>query len=162
MVTYTLLMENKQIAFGVVGVLIGFVLGFFVSQAVQGPSAVMPPQAAPQTGASSQLPEGHPPVEQMEQLRQLEEHAEEHPEHVDVLIQLGNAYYDMKRFDAAIGWYEKAMALDPENVDVNNDLGTSYFATGDMLKSVSTLERSLELNADNPVALQKIWAGSIL
>lgn len=148
-------MKNRQLAFGIVGILIGFVLGFFVSQAVQKP-APMPIRAEGASTAAEELPEGHPPIEVMQQIQALEQHAAEHPEHADVKIQLGNAYYDMKRFDRAVIWYEQALELEPGNVDVNNDLGTSYFAVGQQEKAIATLQHSLELEADNPVALQNL------
>ena len=59
-----------------------------------------------------------------------EEHAEEHPEHTDVLVQLGNAYYDMKRFDKAIAWYEKALELEPRP-EVLANLSLAYRMAND-------------------------------
>jgi cytochrome c-type biogenesis protein CcmH/NrfG len=153
MVTYTVIMEHKRIAFGIVGILIGFVLGFFGSQALQHPQTQSP---QPVVAEQSDLPEGHPPVAQMEQVLELEEHAKEHPEHVDVKIQLGNSYYDMRRFDKAVEWYQTAMEIDPSNVNVNNDLGTSYFAIGNSEKAIEILSKSLKLEPNNPVALQNL------
>lgn len=147
-------MKHKQIAFGVVGLLIGFVLGFFVNKALVEPSAAAPAQAS--AAASGQLPEGHPPIDALQEIQELEQHAKEHPDHADVKIRLGNSYYNMGRYDVAIGWYESALQLEPNNVDVNNDLATCYFATGDASKAIELLQKSLQLEKDNPVALQNL------
>ncbi len=146
-------MKHTEIPIAVVGILIGFVAGFFTSEILRQPDTS---PATVATADSGNLPEGHPPVEVMEQLVKLEEHAREHPEHVDVKIQLGNAYYDMGRFDAAQQWYQQALDLQPENVNVMNDLASSYFATGQVEKSVELLERSLKAEPDNAVALQNL------
>ncbi len=148
-------MKSQQIALGVVGLLIGFVFGFFLSQYLQSAesSQAVPVAAVAEQG---QLPEGHPPLNSLQEIESLEAHAQEHPEHVEVKIQLGNAYFDMHRFEEAIKWYEKAQELQPENVQVNNDLGVAYYASGNMDRSVQILERSLQMDKDQPVALMNL------
>ncbi len=150
-------MKQQQIATGVVGLLIGFVLGFFISQYTQ--SGSQSPAPAGQVAVNSgqqQLPDGHPPLDTLDQIQELEAHAEEHPEHVEVKVQLGNAYFDLRRFDEAIKWYELAQQQDPDNIKVNNDLGTAYYASGKVDESIRILERSLQMQKDEPVALMNL------
>lgn len=150
-------MDNKQITTGVVGILIGCILGFFASQIfLQDPSRVG--EQPPQTGSqdSSQLPTEHPPAEVMEQLTELQNWAQENPQDSQVRISLGNTYYDMGRFDAAINWYEEALQLEPDNVDVRTDLGTAYLYTGNPIKAVERYKRSLEMSPDHIQTLQNI------
>ncbi len=149
-------MKHKQIAFGVVGLLIGFVLGFFTDRAVTEIGAPSATAARTAASPSATLPEGHPPVDTLAQIQEMEKHAQEHPEHTDVKIRLGDAYYDMGRFDSAIPWYEQALQQEPNNINVLNDLATCYFSTGDTAKSVELLNKSLELEKDHPVALQNL------
>jgi len=95
-------------------------------------------------------------VDTVNQLKEMEQHARENPAHIDVRIRLGDAYYDMQRFDAAIPWYEEALKLDSTKVNVVNDLATCYLATGNTPKAIELASHSLELEKDNPVALQNL------
>ncbi len=150
-------MDNKQITTGVVGIVIGFILGFFASQIfLPNPSRVG--EQPPQTGSqdSSQLPAEHPPVEVMERLTELQDWAQTHPQDSQARISLGNSYYDMGRFDGALNWYEEALQLEPDNVDVRTDLGTAYLYTGNPIKAVEHYKSSLEMNPDHIQTLQNI------
>jgi cytochrome c-type biogenesis protein CcmH/NrfG len=150
-------MGNKQIITGVVGIVIGCILGFFTSQIfLQTPSRVGEQQPQTASQDSSQLPTEHPPAEVMEKLEELQEWAQTHPEDSQVRISLGNTYYDMGRFDAAINWYEEALQLEPENVDVRTDLGTAYLYTGNPIKAVERYQRSLEMDPNHIQTLQNI------
>lgn len=142
-------MNSKQTVTGLVGILIGFILGFFVSQWVQGPQVPGTPPAS----SAGALPENHPTPEMIEKLQHLQEHAEKEPENLDARIQLGNAYYDMGRFDAAIRWYEEALRIDPENVNVNTDLATAYLYTGNPGKGIELYKKSLALDPKHPQTL---------
>ncbi|MBI4445169.1 MAG: tetratricopeptide repeat protein [Acidobacteria bacterium] len=148
-------MENKQIVTGIVGVVVGFILGFFVSLVVNQPQSASSP-ATGKAGESSQMPENHPPPEVMEQVRQLLAQTEKEPQNKEVRITLGNIYYDMGRFDAAITWYEQALALDQSNVNVRTDLGTSYLYTGNAGKAIEMYQKSLEIQPDHPQTLQNL------
>lgn len=151
-------MKRQRVAFGLVGILVGFVLGFFLSRYLESTKAppAGPAGQAAASGGGQQLPEGHPPIDAMQQIQELEAHAREHPEHVEVKIQLANAYFDLHRFDEAIRWYEAAQELQPDNIQVNNDLGTAYYASGKVDEGIRILERSLQLQQDEPVALMNL------
>ena len=147
-------MKNKVIVTGVVGILIGFILGFFVSQIfVQNPSRGSGQQSTAETQPPFQLPAEHPPPEVMEMLGELQTRAEANPQDSQTRIALANAYYDMGRFDAAIQWYEQALQLKPDDVNVQTDLGTAYLYSGNPIKAVELYERSLEIEPDHAQTL---------
>jgi cytochrome c-type biogenesis protein CcmH/NrfG len=129
--------------------LVGFILGYFVNEAVNGPR-----DAA--SVASSALPENHPSPEVLQRLGELLEHVQNHPDDRESLVKLGNSFYDMGRFDAAIEWYEKAVTLDPSDVDVMTDLGTSYLYTGNREAALDRFRKSLEVDENHPQTLQNI------
>ena len=149
-------MKNKQIVTAVVGTLVGFILGFFLSQIfVQAPAGMGRQEVAPTQG-SSQMPSDHPPTEVMEQLTEFQEQAEADPGNSRARIALGNAYYDMGRFDGAIQWYEEALLLMPDDVDVRTDLGTAYLYSGNPIKAVELYRRSLEIQPEHAQTLYNI------
>ena len=51
------------------------------------------------------------------------------PGNAKVQIDLGNVLY-RRRYQEAIGHYQKALELDPKNVSVSTDLGTALCAPG--------------------------------
>ena len=150
-------MHSKQLVTGAVGMVIGFILGFFTFQIlVQDPSGVGEQGSATSAPASSQLPAEHPPEEVMEGLRELQSRAQTDSQNSQVRIMLGDSYYDMGRFDAAIDWYEQALQLEPNNVNVRTDLGTAYLYSGNPIKAVDRYRRSLEIEPDHVQTLQNI------
>ena len=149
-------MSSKQIVTGVVGVIVGFILGFFVAQYVEQNRSAAPSSQAPAAGQEARMPEGHPPPETIERLRELQQRAQANPQDPQVRIVLANLYYDMGRFDAAINWYEEVLNLDPSNVSVRTDLGTAYLYTGNPTKAIELYRKSLEIQPDHPQTLQNL------
>lgn len=144
-------MNRKEIVTGVVGIVVGFILGFFVAQGLQAPAGGA--QGNPETGG---LPQDHPSPEVMEQVAKLTEQAKAEPSNREVRVSLGNAFYDMGRFDAAIPWYEQALNLNPNDVHVTTDLGTCYLYTGAPEKAIATYQKSLEIQPNHGQTLQNL------
>lgn len=149
-------MGRKQIVTGILGIVIGFVVGFFSSRVIEPSQETQSPQLQTTTENASQMPEEHPPPEIVARLQALKERARENPRDKEIRIALGNLYYDMGRFDSAIEWYEEALNLDPSNVQVRTDLGTSYLYTGNAVKAIELYHRSLEAQPDHPQTLQNL------
>jgi len=149
-------MKNRQIVFILVGVAIGFVLGFFTSDLInQEPVPVGASQASVQ-GQTEQLPQNHPSMEDMQKLQAMQQQAASDPNDKQVRVALGNTYYDMQRFDAAIKWYEEAVRLDPNNANVNTDLGTCYLYTNNPEKAIELYKKSLTVDQKHPQSLQNL------
>ena len=150
-------MKNRLYAAGAVGIVVGFILGFFTAQFQKREPVVAPIQqtGAPQSSQSG-LPQGHPPAEVLEELGKLQKRAEEHPEDKQVRIVLGNSYYDMGRFDAAVSWYQQALDLDPENLNVRTDLGTAQLYQGKVSEAIRTYKHCLKLDPNHPQTLQNL------
>jgi len=151
-------MTSKQIVVGVLGIVIGFILGFFTSEAIkkdQAPHVHSAEVAAPQ-GGDQKLPPDHPSMEDIQRLEQMQTQAQNNPKDAAVRVALGNAYYDMQRFDAAIPWYEQAVQLDGSSPDVNTDLGTCYLYTKNPEKAIEIYRKSLVINPKHPQTLQNL------
>ena len=143
-------MNRKQAVIGIVGIVIGFILGFFVAKGVTAP---VPPGADAQANA---LPKDHPSPEVMAQIEQLTNLAKQNPQDRETRLKLANFFYDMGRFDAAIPWYEEAFALDPSDVLVSTDLGTSYLYVGNVAKALDQYQQSLKIDPDHAQTLQNL------
>ena len=149
-------MKNKHLAFGIVGILIGFVTVFFFNEAFRYDASEDQLHQSQTTSAESELPHDHPTAQVLEKLRAMQEEAQEHPENYELRVILGNTYYDMSRFDSAIRWYEEALALNSESPNVTTDLGTAYFYTGQPDRAIELFRLSLELEKDHPQTLQNL------
>ena len=72
--------------------------------------------------------------------------AERAPEDVQVRIDLGDLYFDARRFEEAVPWYEAVVALDPEEVEVSTDLGVADYYLDDTDRALAQCARSLDVD----------------
>ena len=108
----------------VFGVLVGWILG---TQQPGRPAASAPPAAA----ARQQGGQSAPAVD-TERAADLERQAGAKPADIGVRTELANLYFDARRFDLAIPWYEAALKLDSKNVNLSTDLAVSYYSTNEI------------------------------
>jgi len=147
--------NRKQIASVVVGILVGYIGGFFTAKALDGG----PTQPLGQQASAEGMPENHPSPEAMERIRQLTEKARSDPNDREARVQLGNSFYDIGQFNSAIPWYEEAFALDGSDVLVSTDLGTCYLYLGNFDKAMEYYQKSLELSPNHPQTMQNMGIG---
>ncbi len=110
------------------------------SQRPAGPVAAI--QAPP--AQTLPVPEAPPPVDEARAV-ELHSAAESAPEDVQVRVDLGNLYFDARRFEDAILWFEAALALSPEEVEVSTDLGVAYYYLDDTDRALLQFARSLDV-----------------
>ncbi len=89
-----------------------------------------------------------PEVVAVDEMRvaELRAAAERAPEDVQVRIDLGDLYFDARRFEEAVSWYEAVVALDPEEVEVSTDLGVAYYYLDDTDRALTQFAHSLEVD----------------
>ena len=131
-------------------------MGFFLSEIRQQSDANAEEGSSTGKQEAGELPEGHPPPEIMARLQQLESLAQSNPQGKDARVALGNAYYDMRRFDAAIRWYSEALELEPDDVSVRTDLATSYLYMGNSIKALELYKESLKIDPNHAQTLQNV------
>jgi tetratricopeptide (TPR) repeat protein len=116
-----------------VGALLGFIGGYFAGGGGRpGPAPV------------AEVPEGT-----AGSLSELQRAAERDPENPQLLIALGNAWYDREDWDRAIQSYEKARRKAPEDPNLLSDLGAAYRNRGEFDRAVSLFERAHKNNRDH-------------
>lgn len=139
----------------VLGVALGYL---FRGSASPVPQVVAAPQSAgvqeESTKAKAALQQSAAP---------LLEAVNRNPADYDVLVKLGDIYYDGQQFPNAIQYYERALAIHPENPDVRTDLGTAYWYTGNADKALAEMETSLKYKPGHPQTLFNLgwvkWQG---
>ena len=133
-------MKSESIVFAVAGMCFGVILGWVIGTQQAGPRvpASPAPAAQPQAQQAPALDEGR-----VQALRTI---IDSDPKNASAHTQLANVYFDAERWDEAIEWYEKALALDPSDPDVSTDLGVSYYYTNRPDQALAQFDRSLKLD----------------
>ena len=107
--------------------------------------AVMPAD----TAMSGAMPPNH---DMLMQTKMLEDYLKNNPGDLEHLIMLGNLYFDLGRFDAAVDPYQKALKLKPDNDNVRVDYAVSLFNTGKGDSAVKELEQVIQHNPKHQTA----------
>ena len=74
----------------------------------------------------------------------LEKQFAAHPENVEVILALANAYADHRRWEEAVRLYKAAIVSDPENGDLYNRLGIVFVALDDQAEAEESYFRAIE------------------
>jgi tetratricopeptide (TPR) repeat protein len=129
---------------------------FTVPQTGTGPVAPAGAQA-PLPGAA--VGGGGPPAPVMQELAELRARLKANPSDLAALVTLSDMYFDAGKFDQAIGYYTRALALDPTNPDVRTDYATALHQTGHDIEALKQLDLVL---ADRPKFLQAMYNRAVV
>lgn len=78
---------------------------------------------------------------------------EKDPKDKEALLFLGNANYDIHRFDQAKEYYKRYLEIDPTRAGVRTDLATSYYNLKDVNSALRELRTVLTQAPDHEAAL---------
>ncbi len=96
-----------------------------------------------------QLPEGHPPVDETalkSRIAEQQEILKKDPENQEATVALANLNFDLKNYQEAIRFYEKALQRDSSNISLITDLGSSHMWMGNYDKAVELYNKSLSID----------------
>ena len=108
-------------------------------EVAEAPSVEAPPPA-PET-----LPPETLPVDET-RVAELRAGADRAPDDLQARVDLGDLYFNARRFADAVPWYEAVLSLDPDAIDVSTNLGTAYFYLDDTDRALAQFARSLEID----------------
>jgi cytochrome c-type biogenesis protein CcmH/NrfG len=80
------------------------------------------------------------------QIDALKRRLQSKPNDVDLLVQLGNTYFDSNMYTQSIEAYEKALALKPGNPNVLTDLGVMYRRNGQPDEAVKRFREAASIS----------------
>jgi len=145
-------MTKENILFVIVGLLAGFMGGFFFANSVnQNAAAPQSMQAATQTG---DLPAGHPAIPgagngAVPEVQAAIDKARQNPKDFDAQMKAAELYYQIQRFEGAIEFLKNANELQPDNVEVMVNLGNAYFDAGRYEDAEKSYAKALTKKSDD-------------
>jgi tetratricopeptide (TPR) repeat protein len=145
-------MSREALAYAVSCTFLGVLIGWMIGTQRTGPAAAAPAQASSAGASAGQQPEAPPPLD-VQKAADLERLAKAQPANASVRIDLGNLYYDAKRFELALPWYEAALAIDPKDVNASTDLAVCFYMLNQTDRALVQIDRSLGLDAKHPKTL---------
>lgn len=154
-------MTRENILFGVVGLLLGYVIAFHLVVHIN--------QTRPDA-AGGALPAGHPALAGAEGGAGGEEQrlksaadaaaraAEESPKDFDAQMKAALSYMDISEFDDAAVFLERANALRPEDLDARSELAVTYFMRKPPQRdrAIAELRRNLETDPSHLPSLHNL------
>ncbi|MEO5858620.1 MAG: tetratricopeptide repeat protein [Pyrinomonadaceae bacterium] len=80
------------------------------------------------------------------------------PESREVIVNLGNAYFDAGKYDEAEKWYSAALTKKGDDVSVRTDLGLTFIfrEKPNYDRAIEEFKRSLQLDPNHPQTLQNL------
>ncbi len=126
-------MNKDNILFGVVGLLAGLIVGFMFANSINKQAVASP--VASEMKANSNIPPGHPeippgatvPGGMTPEIQAAIDKAKQSSNDFDAQVSAAEAYYQIEKFDDAIGYLKKANQLKPEDREVIVHLGNANF-----------------------------------
>lgn len=89
----------------------------------------------------------------MEQIQTLKSRIEKDPHDIEALIQLGNSYFDISRFEEAVVFYQHALEHNNQNTNLLIDLGVALFNLKQNEKAILHIEQALKIDPNHKQGL---------
>jgi tetratricopeptide (TPR) repeat protein len=166
---------NKNILLCVIGLALGFGVGFFLANKVTGgmmtasaPQASAVPDSAPPLDpdqAGAPLPPGHPDVNSAAttgessnpngvaatnaEAQAAMEAADRKPQDFDLQMSAATVFYKLKAFDKATLYLQRAIELKPKDTDALIAMGNTKYDAGDFIAAATFYERALAVQPQN-------------
>jgi tetratricopeptide (TPR) repeat protein len=118
-----------------VGVLLGFIGGYFAAGGGRPANAPAPAAAARAAGP--------------DRVAEIQGSLEKDPENPKLLTALGNAFYDREDWDGAIKAYEKARRKAAGDANLLSDLGAAYRNRGEFKRAIALFEKARAADPDH-------------
>jgi tetratricopeptide (TPR) repeat protein len=100
-----------------------------------------------ETAETNPPPEKHLPVDEANQIAELQQMRVREPNNPEYPAQIGNLYYDTGQYEKAVEYYQQSLNIRPGNPSVETDLATCFHYLGQDDKSLEILDHVLGYNS---------------
>jgi tetratricopeptide (TPR) repeat protein len=143
---------RDNILFGLVGVLAGFIIGYFVATGGR-PAPGAPAAAAAPAGSGTDAALQPSSAELQARAKELQTALAADPGNTDLQLQLGNAEYDASDWKNAAEAYEKVVPKKPNDPNLLTDLGSCYRNLGKFDKALEMYEKAQQVQPSHSQSL---------
>ena len=157
-------MSRENLLFAIIGILLGFIVGFMFA------SSMNQRMAMPQMASTQQMPADHPPVGgqdaanpqamQQEVTASLEK-ARNEPRNFEAQIKAAELYYRIQKYDQAIEYLMKANQIKPTDYEAVRLLGVVNLDAGHFDTAVRWYRTALEMKSDDVMVLSGLAFASL-
>lgn len=156
-------MNRENLLFAVIGLLLGFIVGFMFASS-------MSQKVAETQMAAQNLPADHPPVgaqnagdpaAQREQVMAQIEKARNEPKNFEAQMTAAQLYYQIQRYDQAIEFLLKANQLKPTDYDAVSALGVVNLDAGHYDQAERWYRAALKMKSGDERALAGLAAATL-
>ncbi|HYO90333.1 MAG TPA: tetratricopeptide repeat protein, partial [Pyrinomonadaceae bacterium] len=136
-------MSKDNVLFAIIGVLLGFIIGFMFANNANQQGMKPKPAAASTAATQGNLPPDHPQLPSnavadqpgstqgaLPGVQAAIEKARNEPENFEAQKAAGEMFYRIKRFNEAVDYWLKANKLKPDDYGTLVSLGNAYFEAG--------------------------------
>ncbi len=136
----------------VAGIASGWAIRASQSKAATSPTRAA--NAAPQAGMGTGAASAPPSPAQLKsmadaQAAPLLERLKANPQDADVLVSLGNLYYNAQQYPAAVDYYGRVLEARPSDAAVRTDMGTAYWYMGNADRALAEFDKALSYAPNN-------------
>lgn len=148
-------MTKENVLFIIIGLLGGFMIGFFFANSVNQTAATVVTSAQPGMPQGAGMPSGHPAVPggsgggAVPEVQAAIDKARQNPTDFEAQMKAAELYYQIQRFDGAIEFLKRANELQPDNYEVMVNLGNSYFDANKYEDAEKTYSKALDKKPDD-------------
>lgn len=90
------------------------------------------------------------------ELKTAEAIVAKNPNNIQAMTDLANLYFDAKRYEDSITWYQKILDKNPRDVNISTDLGTAYWYTNRPDEALAQFDRSLQIDPNHAQTLYNV------
>jgi tetratricopeptide (TPR) repeat protein len=138
-------MQKEKLLYALIGVLLGAILGYLGTDALNQKYAVAPTANAAASDAPAPGSGGDPQADVTATL----ERARNEPQNFAAQVEAGRLYAQINRFDQAVIFFEQARKLNPKDEDVLQMLTAAQLGKGDKAAARETLQQLEKVNPKN-------------
>jgi tetratricopeptide (TPR) repeat protein len=160
-------MSRENLLFAIIGILLGFIVGFMFA------SSMSQKTATPQMASGLTMPSDHPPVSSQnapssEALQDMRanvtaslEKARNEPKNFEAQVDAASLYYQIGRYNEAIEFLLKANQLQPTDYRTVVSLGLTNLNAGNFETAEKWYRAALKMRSDDVMALAGLAAATL-
>lgn len=158
-------MSRENILFAIIGILLGFIVGFMFASSMSQKAGLQPATAGTQG-----LPADHPPVggqnaqnpqAMFAEVQASIEKARKEPKNFDAQVKAAELYYQIQRFDQAIEYLLKANEIKPTDYRTVVLLGLVNLDAGHYDTSEKWYRAAMKMKSDDVMVLAGLAAATL-